>query len=56
MTPLKQKYAQVSDGCWESPTAVQVGLSEAEGLLMWDIVWKGAIRIFVTALSHYFFF
>lgn len=31
MTPLKQKYAQVSDGCWESPTAVQVGLSWSRG-------------------------
>lgn len=25
MTVLKQKYAQVSDGYWQSPTAVQVG-------------------------------
>ena len=25
MTVLKQKYAQVSDGFWRSPTAVQVG-------------------------------
>lgn len=25
MTALKQKYAQVSDGCWRSRTAVQVG-------------------------------
>lgn len=25
MTALKPKYAQVSDGYWESPTAVQVG-------------------------------
>lgn len=24
MTVLKQKYAQVSDGCWRSPTVVQV--------------------------------
>lgn len=31
MTPLKPKYAQVSDGCWESPTAVQVGLSWSRG-------------------------
>ena len=26
MTALNQKYAQVSDGCWRNPTAVQVGV------------------------------
>lgn len=27
MIVLNQKYAQVSDGCWQSPTAAQVGFS-----------------------------
>lgn len=26
MTAIERKYAQVSAGCWQSPTAVQVGL------------------------------
>lgn len=27
MTALKPEYAQVSDGYWQSPTAVQVGFT-----------------------------
>lgn len=36
MTALDQKYAQVSDGCWQSPTAVQVGYHSG----VWPGDWK----------------
>lgn len=45
MTVLKQKYAQVSDGCWLSPTVVQVcfylGCRPGDCIIHFlDFVWK----------------